>query len=125
MSTLRFYRATTGKPLGKPLSVRGVISFSHDGRTVSSRIDDNKMAIWEIETGKRSQTFGLRKNEKYKLSADLSTILVLESPNKWRVQHVATGQVLHQEQTELKGAYFTPDNKYLLAFSTAKPSCMI
>lgn len=120
MSTLRFYRATTGKPMGKPLSVRGVISFSHDGSTVSSRIDDEKMAIWEIETGNRKQTFGLRKNEKYKLSADLSIILVLESPNKWRVQQVANGDILHREQTELKGAYFTPDNKYLLAFFNGK-----
>ncbi|PJX20511.1 hypothetical protein CAP48_19120 [Advenella sp. S44] len=120
VSTLRFYRATTGKPLGKPLSVKGVISFSHDGRKVSSRVDDHKMAIWEIESGKRLQTFGLRKNEKYKLSADLSTILVLEAPNQWRVQHVGNGQVLHREQTELKGAYFTPDNKYMLAFFNGK-----
>lgn len=112
---LRFYRAGTGQPMGKPFRVKGLLTFSRDGKRVSSRIDDTKLGIWEIETGEMLQTFGLNKNEKYKLSEDLSRILVLDEHSNWRVVDVSTGKVLHQESTQIKGAYFTPDNQYLLA----------
>ena len=115
-SQLLFYRASTGKPIGKPVSVKGMISFSRDGRQVSSRLDEEKLGIWDIASGELVRTFTLRQGEKYKLSADLSTILALDEQSNWRVVNVATGKVVHQESTRIKGAYFTPDNKYLLAF---------
>ncbi len=112
---LRFFRAGTGQPFGKPLTVKGLLSFSGDGKRVSSRMDETKLGIWDIETGDMVQTFGLKTNEKYKLSEDLSRILILDAQNNWRVEDVSTGKVLHRENTRIKGAYFTPDNQYLLA----------
>ncbi len=115
-SQVLFYRASTGKPIGKPVSLKGMISFSRDGRQVSSRLDDNNLGIWDIASGERVRTFALKKGEKYKLSADFSMILALDEQSNWRIVNVATGKVLHQESTRIKGAFFTPDNKYLLAF---------
>ena len=113
---LRFFRAGTGKPVGKTMSVKGLLSFSHDGTQFSSRIDDTHLGIWNIETGERVRTVELKKKEKYKLSEDLSTLLSLDERGNWRVTDIATGKELHQESTPIKGAFFTPDNKYLLTF---------
>ncbi len=113
---LRFFRAATGKSIGKPMSVKGMLSFSHDGRRFSSRVDEVSLGIWDIETGERVYTVTLRKGEKYRLSEDLSSILILDERSNWRVVDIASSKVLHQESTRIKGASFTPDNHYLLAF---------
>jgi WD40 repeat protein len=53
--TARFWEAATGKPLGQPLlhqSTVETLTYSRDGRTISTSDGSGAVYFWEAATGK-------------------------------------------------------------------------